>query len=743
MDREKLEKKLKKLNIPEADGARKKAIIAAAGAQFEKLREEAKKNNKGFERVSRPKDKNRLKGGLIMNRPFIATASVAALALLISISIIPVTMEKGKVKVDISKTLLKPEHQPKILDETSAVPEKKVVTAKTEKPADTRNFYIPANGGKATEKRSQGKEGVIKREAAGPPVALSKSTLADRGADSVKAAPLPAEEEIFVAEEAVVEAMPEPGPMAEPEIAQSPAPVMGYAAKTKALYNRERSAGLVAPSSMAYSDQMAPGRMENQEYVGRDKFESKEINPVKVAAEEPVSTFSIDVDTASYSFVRRALLEGHLPQKDAVRVEEMINYFDYNYEIPKSSTVPFKATVALYPTPWNKGTKLMHIGIKGHDIVREKRPRANLVFLLDVSGSMDMPDKLPLLKNSLKMLVGELYPDDKVSLVVYAGAAGMVLEPTRAAEKGKIIAALDRLQAGGSTAGGEGINLAYSLAEANFDKGGVNRVILATDGDFNVGIRDPEALKSFIERKRESGIFLSVLGFGRGNYNDALMQKLAQNGNGNAAYIDSLNEARKVLVDEASSTLFTIAKDVKIQVEFNPERVAEYRLIGYETRMLKREDFNNDKVDAGDIGAGHSVTAIYEITPVGSNGRLVDDLRYGTGKKGKKGEAAGEYAFLKIRYKLPKEEKSRLITEPIDSRFEYTRIDSVPEDLRFAASVAAFGQMLKGGTYTGNFSYEDVSSLAGNSRGQDAFGYRSEFLNLVRLAGSASARGDR
>jgi Ca-activated chloride channel family protein len=481
-------------------------------------------------------------------------------------------------------------------------------------------------------------------------------------------------------------------------------------------------------------------RLRHPEYFGRDKFEKIETNPVKLVSEEAVSTFSIDVDTASYAFVRRALNGGMLPQKNAVRIEEMINYFDYDYELPGDKSRPFRPTVAVYPTPWNPDTKLLHIGITGHDIVPEKKPASNLVFLLDVSGSMDSPDKLPLLKNSFAMLVDSLGPEDTVAIVVYAGAAGTVLEPTKVKEKGKILAALDRLSAGGSTAGGEGIRQAYALAEANYNKDGVNRVILATDGDFNVGITNHEELKGFVERKRKTGVYLSVLGFGRGNYNDALMQALAQNGNGNAAYIDTLSEARKVLVEEASSTLFTIANDVKIQVEFNPATVAEYRLIGYETRMLKREDFNNDKVDAGDIGSGHSVTAIYEITPPDSRARLVDDLRYGKSGSGKKSGKGGEYAFLKIRYKLPGSDKSTLITTPIGRKNEHAGIKKAPAEARFAASVAAFGQLLRGGRYTKDFSYDDVISLAEPVRGKDTFGYRSEFLNLVRLAKSARAQ---
>ncbi len=471
--------------------------------------------------------------------------------------------------------------------------------------------------------------------------------------------------------------------------------------------------------------------------VGRDKFEEIKINPIKLVTEEPVSTFSVDVDTASYSFVRKQLNNGVLPQKDAIRVEELINYFEYDYPVPDDRSKPFKPSVALYPTPWNSNTKLLHIGIKGYDIVAAEKPRSNLVFLLDVSGSMNNPDKLPLLKNSFSMLVDSLGSEDTVAIVVYAGAAGTVLEPTKVKDKGKILASLNKLNAGGSTAGGEGIQLAYSLAEMNFDREAVNRVILATDGDFNVGITDRNELKSFIERKRKTGIFLSVLGFGQGNYNDALMQTLAQNGNGNAAYIDNLNEARKVLVDEASSTLFTIAKDVKLQIEFNPAKVHDYRLIGYETRILKREDFNNDKVDAGDIGSGHSVTAIYEITPVESREKLIDDLRYRKAVAKPKTDATSEYAFLKIRYKLPDEDTSKLITLPVTTELEFDGISGTPNDMQFAAAVAAFGQVLRNDPYTGDFNYDEIIKLAEPARGRDQFGYRSEFLNMVRLAKTA------
>ncbi len=476
--------------------------------------------------------------------------------------------------------------------------------------------------------------------------------------------------------------------------------------------------------------------------VGRDRFEHVSENPVKQVASEPVSTFSIDVDTASYGFVRRALNAGHVPPADAVRVEELMNYFNYDYARPETAEPPFQPTVTVLPSLWNAEHKLIHIAIKGYELKSAERPRANLVFLIDVSGSMQPADRLPLVKNSLKLLLDNLKPDDTVGIVTYASGSGVALEPTKVSDKGKIIAAIEALGAGGSTAGAQGIEDAYRLIESNFDKTAVNRVILATDGDFNVGVSDHNQLKSMIERKRDSGIFLSILGVGQGNYNDQLMQTLAQNGNGTAAYIDTLNEARKVLVEEASSTLFPIAKDVKIQVEFNPAEVAEYRLVGYETRALRREDFNNDKIDAGDVGSGHAVTAIYDITPVGAK-KLVDELRYGApaAMDAKPAPAAtakpGELGFLKLRYKLPKEDKSRLIEVPIRTADMLPSIDKASADVRFSTAVASFGQMLKGGNWTGSLSYDDIIALASKAKGDDAFGLRAEFVNLVRLAKSA------
>ena len=500
------------------------------------------------------------------------------------------------------------------------------------------------------------------------------------------------------------------------------------------------SGGVVANEAISGLRSRDDSAVRQYRDMGRDKFSDVTPNPLKVAAKDPVSTFSIDVDTASYAFVRNALNNGVLPQKDAVRVEEMVNYFDYGYQAPENRSEPFRANVSVMPTPWNTNTKLLRIGIKGFELPKTETPKANLVFLIDTSGSMNAPDKLPLLLNSFKLLLSSLKPDDTVAIVTYAGSAGTVLEPTRVADRNKILSALERLNAGGSTAGAEGIRQAYQLAERQIDSAGVNRVILATDGDFNVGISDTGELKSFIERKRASGVTLSVLGFGRGNYNDELMQALAQNGNGTAAYIDTLSEARKVLVEEAGSTLFTIAKDVKLQLEFNPATVSEYRLIGYETRLLNREDFNNDKVDAGDIGAGPPVTALYEITPVGAQGRLIDDLRYQSeiAKPGSSGSAE-EYAFMKIRYKLPDSDTSTLITAPVTRGSEAASVEQASRDDRFAASVAAFGQVLRGGRYTGSFSYDDVVALAQSAKGEDRFGYRAEFINLVRLAKSAAA----
>jgi Ca-activated chloride channel family protein len=484
------------------------------------------------------------------------------------------------------------------------------------------------------------------------------------------------------------------------------------------------SSAYLIPAPTESATAGAPRPDLGEEYA---KYQS---STVQLVSEHPVSTFSADVDTASYSLVRNQLKRGFLPSPQAVRAEELINYFDYGYALPDSKKQPFKPSISVLDSPWNKDKKLIHIGIKGYDLDPADQPNSNIVFLLDVSGSMSSENKLPLVKQSIGLLLETLKPSDTVSIVVYAGAAGTVLEPTKASDKTKIVAALQRLSAGGSTAGGAGIELAYQLAEQNFNKNSVNRIVLATDGDFNVGLQSNDALKTLVERKRDKGIFLSVLGFGRNNYQDDMMQALAQNGNGVAAYIDTLAEAKKVLVDEATSTLFTIAKDVKLQVEFNPAKVSEYRLIGYETRALNREDFNNDKVDAGDIGAGHTVTAVYEITPINSDNKSIDTPRYAENRIAKPAtEKNQEYGFLKIRYKLPNDSKSKLIERAILSNAEKETLET-----RFSIAVAGFAQLLTGGKYTTNYSYDDVINLALKAKGEDTFGYRSEFIQLVRMA---------
>jgi len=478
---------------------------------------------------------------------------------------------------------------------------------------------------------------------------------------------------------------------------------------------------------------MEPSMRLDESQIG-PRFTEFESNAVKLVTEEPVSTFSIDVDTTSYAFLRAMLNQGILPSKDAIRTEELVNYFPYDYAPPEKRDQPFAAHVSLMPAPWNDASRIMHIGIKAFEPDVSAASPANLVFLVDTSGSMDQPNKLPLLIRSFKLLLSSLAADDKVAIVAYAGSAGVVLEPTPVSQRSKILASLENLYAGGSTAGEEGIRLAYSLAEQHMSAGGVNRVILATDGDFNVGMTDIDELEEFISRKRSSGVYLSVLGFGLDNYNDDLMQHFAQSGNGNAAYIDSISEARKVLVEQVASTLIPIANDVKIQVEFNPALVSEYRLIGYETRMLSREDFRNDKVDAGEVGAGHSVTAIYELTPANTDAGFIAPNRYQNEDSNPDNGFDNEFAFLKIRYKLPDEQSSTLIAQPVTVEDYYEKINSAPRDVRFATAVAALGQLLHGGRYTGEFGYEDVIILANNARGDDRFGYRSEFIRLVRMA---------
>lgn len=460
-------------------------------------------------------------------------------------------------------------------------------------------------------------------------------------------------------------------------------------------------------------------------------------NSFLTAGENPLSTFSIDVDQAAYSNVRRFIQDGAMPPKGAVRIEEMINYFDYDYTEPQNDE-PFAVNTEIAPCPWNEKHRLVHIGLKGREISKDKLPPANLVFLIDVSGSMDEPNKLPLVQSSMKLLADQLREEDKVSIVVYAGAAGLVLAPTAGNDKMKIKEAIDNLQAGGSTAGAEGIRLAYKTAKENFSKNGNNRVIIATDGDFNVGVSSDDELVSLIEQERRSNVFLTVLGFGMGNYKDNKLQQLADKGNGNHAYIDNLNEAKKVLVNEFGSTLFTIAKDVKIQVEFNPAKVQSYRLIGYENRMMQKEDFNDDKKDAGELGSGHTVTALYEIIPAGIKDEFtksVDNLKYQT-KAVIKSDFTNEMLTIKLRYKNPGSEESRLIVKPAAD--ETVTLGNTSNNFRFSAAVASFGMLLRNSAYKQNTSFDDVITLAKTAKGKDENGYRNEFIGLVEMASSLS-----
>lgn len=526
----------------------------------------------------------------------------------------------------------------------------------------------------------------------------------------------------------------------EPEVQASPAPASPLvrerlaapaAAEMRAETSQKRLTTLAyAPAPI--TDVLPPGYRDES----REQYQAYADNPVFAVAETPVSTFSIDVDTGSYANVRRFLNGGQLPPKDAVRLEELVNYFPYAYPLPQGDA-PFGVSTELAVTPWNPQTRLLRIAIKASDRSVEELPPANLVFLVDVSGSMHRREGLPMVQGTLKLLVEQLRPQDRVSLVTYAGNSQVVLDSTPGSDKAKIRAAIDQLSAGGSTAGESGIQLAYQQARQHLIDGGINRILLATDGDFNVGISDFDSLKQLAADKRKTGVSLTTLGFGVDNYNERLMEQLADAGNGNYAYIDNLREARKVLVDQLASTLATVASDVKLQLEFNPSEVSEYRLLGYENRALKREDFSNDKVDAGDIGAGHTVTALYEIVPAGGKGWL-EPLRYQTGAQ--PASKSGELAWLRIRYKAPGEAISRLLERSIEHA-ETKSMNAASEDLRFAAAVAAFAQQLKDGRYTGDFNLAQSIALARSAKGEDRFGLRGEFIQLAEIAQSLHTSG--
>jgi Ca-activated chloride channel homolog len=522
------------------------------------------------------------------------------------------------------------------------------------------------------------------------------------------------------------------GPRPRPE-AQEPAPLRVPAPTTAA---PEALAQPPAHGIVGFEDKRAgerEWRMRRPPTMNTEAYERVVDNAFQDVATSPLSTFSIDVDTASYANVRRFLTQGQLPPPDAVRVEELVNYFHFEYPPPEGDA-PFAITTSVATCPWAPAHRLVRIGLQARAIARDQLPPRNLVFLIDVSGSMQDPVKLPLVKSALSLLVDQLDERDRVSIVVYAGSSGLVLPPTSGDRKGEIRGVLSQLEAGGSTAGGAGLQLAYKVAEQSFIERGMNRVILATDGDFNVGITSRGDLSRLIEDKRKAGVFLSVLGFGMGNLKDSTMEMLADKGNGNYAYIDSLDEARKVLVSEVGSTLVTVAKDVKLQVEFNPATVSAYRLIGYENRVLADADFNDDTKDAGDMGAGHSVTALYEVVPGGTphTARSVDPLKYQETRGVSAAAASGELMTVKVRYKAPESETSRLVSVTVNGSATPTAAEAA--DLRFAAAVAGFGMLLRDSEYKGTASFDQVLELAHGSDGQDASGYRAEFIRLVETA---------
>ncbi|MDX8501141.1 VWA domain-containing protein [Mesorhizobium sp. VK4C] len=702
--------RLRDLAVPAPDGEAKARAFAAAMRAFD-WQEKISTAPQGTAAGLRLTERAQKLWREIMQRKLIATPAITALVAL------PIA---GYAAFEMLK------EQPPVTGGNGKITETVADKPVAQKPAvEQPVINEPLAAAPAKEKKTDAdSEDRLKDEAEVAPASPSKPA---------------AEVDSLVKQEMAPEAVPAPPPAqtAGGKAAASNGAVrMGFSAPGDAA-KLKRAPGAVADSRLMVQPAPMPADQLQPQEENRDRIETFKTNPVHETTQDAVSTFSIDVDTASYSFVRRSLKEGTLPDPDTVRVEEMINYFPYDWKGPDSAATPFNSTVTVMPTPWNERTKLMHVAIKGFDVKPAEQPKANLVFLIDVSGSMDEPDKLPLLKSAFRLLVSKLKADDTVSIVTYAGNAGTVLMPTKAAEREKILSAIDNLAPGGSTAGEAGIKEAYKLAQQSFVKDGINRVMLATDGDFNVGQTDDDDLKQLIERERKTGVFLSVFGFGRGNLNDQMMQTIAQNGNGTAAYIDTLAEAEKVLVEDASSTLFTIAKDVKIQVEFNPAKVSEYRLVGYETRALKREDFNNDRVDAGDIGSGHSVTAVYEITPKGSGAEQVDPLRYGQAKVDNGGVAnTDEYAFVKIRYKLPNENVSKLITTPVTAANEVKSFDEAGSDQRFSVAVAAFGQKLRDEDQTASFGYDRILEIANAARGADPFGYRAEFLSLVRLASS-------
>ena len=714
---------------PAPDGDAKARALALAMENFDRAQGTAPASRSSEDRPrAAPLNGVRRMFHYLTSRPALAaTTSVAALIIGVAVILPVADLRIGSPTVAIAPPKTEPAP---VVEPVAPAPVTEVVPEPLPAPVTqpaldaATDAMTAATGGEAVA--TTGNNATVTAETAAKPKATVTPSddlqRADTGAASAtlaqpEAAPAPESEAPM---EMAEEALP-PGPAldglvmdAEPRLraeAKMEGDTIGY---------------LAAPSAsvVAEPDQtIAP-------VANTEAYATEAPNPVKMTAEEPVSTFSIDVDTASYAVVRSSLTGGNLPTPEQVRIEEMVNYFPYAYAAPEGDQA-FASTISVMPTPWNPGTRLVSIGIQGALPEVAARPPLNLVFLIDTSGSMEDANKLPLLKQSLSLMLSELRPEDQVAIVTYAGSAGQVLPPTAAGDQDTILRSLDNLMAGGSTAGAEGLELAYQVAEGMKADGEVTRILLATDGDFNVGVSDPEGLEAYVAKQRETGTYLSVLGFGRGNLDDAVMQSLAQNGNGTAAYIDTLSEARKVLVDQLTGALFPIADDVKIQVEWNPATVAEYRLIGYETRALRREDFNNDAVDAGEIGAGTQVTAIYEVTAPGSAALLNDPLRYGAAPAE---GAAGELGFLRLRWKAPGEGTSTLVETPI------TGAEASSPETRFAAAIAGFGQLLQGSVYLGDWGWDQAIDLAVQNRGEDAFGYRIEAVNLMRLAQSLSAQ---
>ena len=492
--------------------------------------------------------------------------------------------------------------------------------------------------------------------------------------------------------------------------------------------------GQIMPFAMMVNQRSRTAAEARPLRTDTERYQKQPENPVKAVAQEPVSTFSIDVDTGSYANVRRFLNNGRLPPKDAVRIEEIVNYFPYSYSLPQDGR-PFAVHTQTVDSPWQPEAKLVKIGIQAQDTAKKNLPPANLVFLVDVSGSMNSPDKLPLVKKTLRLLTQQLRPQDKVTIITYASGEKLVLSPTSGKDKDTILRAVNSLEAGGATSGERALRMAYEEAQKAFVKNGINRILLATDGDFNVGVADTETLKSMVAEKRKSGISLSTLGFGTDNYNEEMMEQIADAGDGNYSYIDSEKEAKKVLQHQLTSTLATVAQDVKIQVEFNPATVKEYRLVGYTNRTLRNEDFNNDKVDAGDIGSGHSVTALYEIIPQGKTGWLADS-RY------QKAPAAdgskNEYAYVKVRYKLPGQSASKLIEQPVPARS--IPLSQADADTRLALAAASYAQQLRGGEYNGKLDWSAIEKMAAATRAKDPYGFIAEFKELIGIAKSLSSK---